>query len=96
MFLIDQWITHVWIDYIYVSATPFTLLQPPDGPQAGPKDGSAGEQFNMYCPCGLNRGQLVTICCTGRDCDDSTKIDDIHMGPPEEKRAKTTYNQFKF
>ncbi|XP_047040997.1 uncharacterized protein LOC124645248 [Helicoverpa zea] len=27
-----------------------------------------------FCPCVVNRGHLVTICCHRRDCEDSSKV----------------------
>ncbi|KAJ8736904.1 hypothetical protein PYW07_000175 [Mythimna separata] len=76
--------------YFHEPATPFTLMSTDGCDPQSKKD--PAEQY-LYCPCGMTRGQLITICCTGRDCDNASKIDEVPMGPPEEKIAKTNFNQ---
>ncbi|XP_022832337.1 uncharacterized protein LOC111360593 [Spodoptera litura] len=75
-------------DYIYFAATPYGVAPEcyENGEAAAPP---LDPYIQAYCPCLINRGQLVTICCVRRDCDDSTKIPGVGR---ERTRSPKSYN----
>uniref|UniRef100_A0A2A4IVV8 Uncharacterized protein n=1 Tax=Heliothis virescens TaxID=7102 RepID=A0A2A4IVV8_HELVI len=42
-----------------------------------------------FCPCVVNRGHLVTICCHRRDCEDSSKV-------AQGRDRNKSYSHFKY
>lgn len=80
--------THFNIDYIYFAATPYGVAPEcyDNGEAAAPP---LDPYIQAYCPCLINQGQLVTICCVRRDCDDSTKIPGVGR---ERTRSPKSYN----